>query len=63
MDELHKTVNTLVENDARMGVDTPDIFYRIWELAADMHGSRHTPLCRSKAVHLPAPRITEAWFC
>ncbi len=64
MDELHKTVNTLVETDARAGVDTLDTFYRIWQLAADMHGSRHTPLgFRSKEGHLPAPRITEAWFC
>ena len=63
LDELHKTVNVLVENDARMGVDALDTFYRIWALAADMHGSRHTPLYRSKSAHLPAPRITEAWFC
>ena len=76
MDELHKTVNTLVQEDARSGVDTLDTFYQIWELAADMHGNRHTPLCREKQssphtplcrnrkqTHLPAPRITEAWFC
>lgn len=64
MDELHKTVNALIENDARTGIDALDTFYRIWELAADMHGSRHTPLCRNrKQTHLPAPRITEAWFC
>ena len=64
MDELHKTVSALVENDARAGVDTLETFYRIWSLAADMHGSRHTPLgFRSKEVHQPAPRITEAWFC
>ena len=64
MDELHKTVNALVENDARAGVDTLETFYQIWTLAADMHGSRHTPLdFRSKEAHLPAPRITEAWFC
>ncbi len=60
MDELHKTVNTLVESDARADVDALDTFYRIWELATDMQGSRHTPLCRN---NLPAPRITEAWFC
>lgn len=63
MDELHKTVNALVENDARAGVDALETFYRIWAFAADMHGNRHAPLCRSKAEHLPAPRITEAWFC
>ena len=64
MDELHKTVNTLVENDARASVDTLETFYRIWELAADMHSSRHAPLgFRSKKAHQPAPRITEAWFC
>ncbi len=64
MDELHKTVNTLVENDALAGVDTLETFYRIWTLAADIHGSRHTPLgFRSKEAHQPAPRITEAWFC
>ena len=64
MDELHKTVSDLVENDARAGVDTLDTFYRIWALAADMHGSRHTSLgFRNKEEHQPAPRITEAWFC
>ncbi len=64
MDELHKTVNTLVENDVRAGVDTLETFYRIWALATDMqHSSRHTPLYRSKEAHPPAPRITEAWFC
>ena len=64
MDELHKTVNALVENDARAGVDTLETFYRIWALAADIHGNRHTPLgFHSKEAHQPAPRITEAWFC
>lgn len=64
MDELHKTVNTLVQNDARSDVDALDTFYRIWELAADMQSSGHTPLSRiKKQKHLPAPRITEAWFC
>ena len=61
MDELHKTVNTLVENDARKGVDTLDTFYRIWELAADMRGQ--TPPKLRREIHRPAPRITEAWFC
>lgn len=63
MDELHKTVSTLVENDARAGVNTLETFYKIWTLAADMHDSRGTPLCSNKEVHQPAPRITEAWFC
>ena len=64
MDELHKTVNTLVQNDARAGVDPLDTFFRIWELAADPQISRDTPMCRPrKQTHLPAPRITEAWFC
>ena len=61
MDELHKTVNDLVENDTRVGVDALETFYRIWTLTADMHGSRHAPLCRNQ--HLSAPRLTEAWFC
>ncbi len=61
LDELHKTVNALVEKDARTGVDTKDTFYRIWELAADMKGQ---PIPKRWNVsHLPAPRITEAWFC
>ena len=64
MDELHKTVNALVQNDARIGVGMLETFYQIWELAADMQSRRHTPLCRNKKqTHLPAPRITEAWFC
>ena len=68
MDELHKRVNTLVENDARAGVDPQETFYRIWGLAADMHGSSRPSLSRDGAVlngeaHPPAPRLTEAWFC
>ena len=61
MDELHKTVNALVESDARDGVDTLETFYRIWTLAADMHGQ--SPPTEKKETHLPAPRLTEAWFC
>ncbi len=61
LDELHKTVNALVEKDARTGVDTKDTFYRIWEFAADMKGQ---PIPKRRNVsYLPAPRITEAWFC
>ena len=61
MDELHKTVNTLVENDARSGADTLETFYRIWALAADMQGQPSPK--QSRGVHQPAPRMTEAWFC
>lgn len=61
MDELHKTVNTLVENDARSDVDALKTFYRIWELAADIRG--YAMPIQKKAANLPAPRITEAWFC
>lgn len=60
MDELHKTVNTLVEKDTRTDVDALDTFYRIWEVAADMVGK--SPKQRKK-IHRSAPRITEAWFC
>ena len=61
MDELHKTVSALVENDARAGVDTLETFYRIWSLAADLRGQPSPK--QSRSVHKPAPRITEAWFC
>lgn len=61
VDELHKTVNSLVENDARMGVDSLDTFYHIWEVAMDLSGN--SPFKINKKTHLPAPRITEAWFC
>ena len=61
MDELHKTVNVLVENDALSGVDALETFYRIWALAADMQGQ--APPRYERKVHLPAPRLTEAWFC
>ena len=61
MDELHKTVNALVENDGRAGVDAMDTFYRIWTLAADMQGQ--APPKHRKEAHLPAPRLTEPWFC
>lgn len=61
MDELHKTVNALVESDARAGVDALETFYRIWSLAADMQGQ--SPPIQGKAAHPRAPRLTEAWFC
>ena len=61
MDELHKMVNTLVESDARAGVDALETFYQIWTLAADMRGE--SPPIEKKDAHLPAPRLTEAWFC
>ena len=61
MDELHKTINTLVENDARADVDALKTFYRIWELAADIRG--YAMPIQKKAANLPAPRLTEAWFC
>ena len=61
MDELHKTVNTLVENDARADVDALKTFYRIWELAADIRG--YAMPIQKKAANLLAPRLTEAWFC
>ena len=61
MDELHKTVNDLVENDARAGVDALETFYQIWALAADMQG--HPPPKQRRGVHCPVPRLTEAWFC
>ncbi|MDE0467502.1 MAG: CUAEP/CCAEP-tail radical SAM protein [Candidatus Poribacteria bacterium] len=61
MDGLHKTVSTLVENDARTDADALETFYRIWALAADIQGQ--APPKRRKETHLPAPRITEAWFC
>lgn len=61
MDELHKTVNALVENDARADVAALETFYRIWRLAADMQGQ--SPPTKKKERHLPAPRLTEAWFC
>ena len=70
MDELHKTVNTLVENDAHDGVDALKTFCRIWARAADMHGSRGfrkptrgflPPAGHNR--HLPSPRLTEPWFC
>lgn len=61
MDELHKTVNILVENDARAGVDALETFYRIWALAADMRGQ--APPRQIREAHQPSPRITEAWFC
>ena len=61
MDELHKTVNVFVENDARAGVDALETFYQIWTITADMDSNRHAPSWRNQ--HLPAPRLTEAWFC
>ncbi len=61
MDELHKTVNALIESDARAGVDALETFYRIWTLAADMQGQ--SPPTQKREAHLPAPRLTEAWFC
>lgn len=61
MDELQKTVSSVVENDVRTGVDALDTFYRIWEIAVELSGKSSPKI--NKKSHLPAPRITEAWFC
>ena len=61
MDELQKTVNSLVEDDTRTGVDPLNTFYRIWKVSLDLSGK--SPPKRNKKKHSPAPRITEAWFC
>ena len=50
MDELHKTVNVLVESDARAGVDPLKTFYRIWRLAADMRG-QSPPRKKQKRIY------------
>ncbi len=61
MDELHKTVNSLVEDDTLTGVDSLNTFYRIWKVAIELSGK--SPPKIKKKTHLSAPRITEAWFC
>ncbi|MCG9126019.1 radical SAM protein [Candidatus Poribacteria bacterium] len=61
MDELQKTVNSLVENDNITDVDPLDTFYSIWEVSMDLSGKSRPK--RNKRRHSPAPRITEAWFC
>jgi len=62
MDKLHNTVTTLVENDARTGIESPETFYRIWSLAAALQ-EQPPPLKPDRAAHPPAPRLTESWFC
>lgn len=65
MDELHKTVSTLVERDSQAGEDEMSIFYRVWALAAKMRGeSLPESVHRSRrADRIQVPRITEPWFC
>ena len=65
MDELHKTVSSLVERDSQAGEDEMDIFYRVWGLAAKMRGeSLPDSVHRGRrADRIQVPRITEPWFC
>jgi radical SAM superfamily enzyme YgiQ (UPF0313 family) len=61
MDQLHKEVSRLVEQDAQAGADPADTFYRILDLA---HGREHATVHRSlRPDRARVPRLTETWFC
>ena len=63
MDELHKEVSRLVENDARTGEDAWATFYRVMALA---HGRAPVDVFDSLPADrqfTAAPRMTESWFC
>ena len=63
MDELHKTVSSLVERDSQAGVDPCETFYCIWELAANLHGDVSPERRLFLGDRDKAPRLTEPWFC
>jgi hypothetical protein len=63
MDELHKTVSTLVERDVRADDDPADTFYRVWELAASLRGYSFARYRTLPPDRVRAPRLTEPWFC
>lgn len=65
MDELHKTVSTLVERESQAGEDEMGIFYKVWTLAAKMRGDSlpDSTYRGRRADRIQVPRITEAWFC
>ncbi len=60
MDQLHKDVSRLVEQDARSEADPGDTFYRILDLAHGREPASHRSLPPDRAR---VPRLTETWFC
>ena len=61
MDQLHKDVTRLVEQDVKAGTDAATTFFRLTELA---HGGRdEDAACSLPANRHRAPRLTESWFC
>ena len=61
MDELHREVSQLVENDAKEGVDPWATFYRLMALA---HGRAPVgAFCFPPPDRQLVPRLTESWFC
>jgi radical SAM superfamily enzyme YgiQ (UPF0313 family) len=61
MDQLHKHVSRLVEQDAQAGIDSATTFYRVLDLA---HGPEHATVHRSLPPdRARVPRLTETWFC
>lgn len=63
MDELHKTVSALVEQDSQAGEDEIEIFYRVWALAANLRGESLPDRNTRQPKRIQVPRITEPWFC
>jgi hypothetical protein len=60
MDQLHKDVSRLVEQDAAAGEDPAATFFRIMDLA---HGREPETVCSLEPGRRRVPRMTETWFC
>jgi hypothetical protein len=61
MDQLHKDVSRLVEQDTQSGEDPARTFSRVWELANGR--SPAGAVCTLPPDRTRAPRLTEPWFC
>jgi radical SAM superfamily enzyme YgiQ (UPF0313 family) len=61
MDQLHKEVSRLVEQDAQSGADPAVTFYRILDLAHGRKPATVHPVPRPNRERVP--RLTETWFC
>ena len=61
MDQLHKDVSRLVEQDAEADEDSATTFYRIRELAYGREPA--AAVCSLSDDRERVPRLTESWFC
>jgi len=63
MDRLQARVAALVEEGAASGLAAEETFGRVRQVALAQAGRPHRHLPASRPAGVPAPRLSESWFC